>query len=240
MDFQAFLFFPLSTYVIVCTVLYRTLCSLDCCVFVKIDSKKSISSLNTQPTTLCLSCPLRLPSTLSSSTRDGPRPDRLSPKARPRLPHSHPRSHCFRSHVGCWDSEMQVLMLRKEGRKEGVGRKRTLGPGRPCGCRPVRLLALVCVGGGSLRLPVSARVISVCGERGGQRRTYNVEFVFAFFVLDVLVHFFEPSRERAPPLRGRTVPDEDVPLVRRGRYRRFRRMPLQTDIQVKRENKQRL
>lgn len=49
----------------------------------------------------------------------------------------------------------------------------------------------------------------------GTRRyyAYDVEFILAFLVFDVLVDFLEPPCERAPPFRRRTVPDQDVALV---------------------------
>ena len=57
---------------------------------------------------------------------------------------------------------------------------------------------------------------------------HDVELVFALLVHDVLVHLLEPSRERAPPLRNRTVPDQYVALARRRRDARLARMTLRT------------
>ncbi len=51
--------------------------------------------------------------------------------------------------------------------------------------------------------------------------TYNVEFVLAFFVFNILVYLLETTCESSPPLRYRAMPDKDISLVCCGGYRGF-------------------
>ena len=64
-----------------------------------------------------------------------------------------------------------------------------------------------------------------------EKSTHDVEFVFSLLVFDVLVDLLEPSCERTPPFRRRTVPDENVALVRSRRDGGLIRMPLYKYVQ---------
>ena len=47
---------------------------------------------------------------------------------------------------------------------------------------------------------------------------YDVKFIFAFLIFDILVNLFEAARKSTPTLFCRAVPYQNVPQVRHGCY----------------------